>query len=458
MFEPVARGLAACLSRSRLGTAGFAMGRRRHWLVHRYILQEFLLSFVVAFLFFFVIFIINQMLLLAENVLSRNVGVVEVLRLIAYSIPLVAALSFPFGALVGALMAMGRLSSDREVVAMRALGIPLRRIFLPFVVAGFVFSGVSFITNDYFLPLGNINLSRLYRELITSNPELELEPYSIKRYQNNTIITGSARDGRIEDLVIIEEGENGEAPRVITSNAAEVESEAEQGVISLRLDRVFSHTSGSAEGALGDAEGTEQEYFSAKGMIYNILLRDITVSIQAPGPAEMSSRDVAAEIETKEKDLRERRLEHERETALSGYELLQRYKRLVSNPGSLGAGDVDERLRRSLAEFEELRSRSILDRSLQRYRLEFHKKFAIPFACLAFVLFAFPVGLVPHRSGRSVGFGLGLLVAVVYWSLLVAGDTLGTRDLDLSPALAMWAPNVLVVLAGLAVLLVRKVR
>jgi lipopolysaccharide export system permease protein len=432
------------------------MGRRRHWLIQRYVLQEFLLAFVVAFLFFFVIFIINQMLLLAEDVLSKNVGVSEVLRLILYSIPLVAAISFPFGALVGSLMAMGRLSSDREVIAMRALGVPLRRVFLPFLLAGAVFSGVSFVTNDYFLPLGNINLSRLYRELITSNPELELEPYSIKRYQDNTIITGPAQDGRIEDLVIIEDGENGGSPRVISSDAAEVDNEPDSGVISLRLDSVFSHTPGGT--GQESADRTEQEYFSAEGMIYNILLRDITISIQSPGPAEMSSKDVLSDIRAKEEDLEVRRRTQARETAVAAYELLQRYNRLVRTPGSLGAADVDERLRQSLEVLQELRNEEIRDRSLQRYRLEFHKKFAIPAACLAFVLFAFPVGLMPRRSGRTVGFGLGLLVAVVYWSLLVAGDTLGTRDLDLSPVLAMWAPNALVVLAGLMVLLVRKLR
>jgi lipopolysaccharide export system permease protein len=413
-------------------------------------LQEFLLAFAVAFLFFFVIFIINQMLLLAENVLSKNVGVPEVLRLILYSLPLVAALSFPFGALVGALMAMGRLSSDSEVVAMRALGVPLRKIFTPLVAAGILFSGVSFVMNDYFLPLGNINLNRLYRELITSNPELELEAYSVKPYQNSTIVTGSASDGTIEDLVIIEQGEDGAAPRVITSAEARVENQREAGVISLRLNDVFSHTAGG--------ENSEQEYFEAEGMIYNILLRDITISIQTPGPQAMSSRDVRTEIREKEAALAERRRSHERALAVANYELLQTYEDMLAKSESLGSTDIDERLEAGLAEYQELAEREIRDRSLQRYRLEFHKKFAIPFACLAFVFFAFPVGLVPRRSGRAVGFGLGLLVAVVYWSLLIAGDTLGTRQMQLSPAVAMWAPDVLVVLAGLALFVRRKVK
>ncbi|MFW5729897.1 MAG: LptF/LptG family permease, partial [Spirochaetota bacterium] len=140
------------------------------------------------------------------------------------------------------------------------------------------------------------------------------------------------------------------------------------------------------------------------------------------------------------------------------YTLYQNYRSLLSGGTDMGGADIDDRLGAAFGEFVEVRDEKVQDRSLQRYRLEFHKKFAIPFACLAFVFLAFPVGLIPRRSGRSVGFGLGLLVAVVYWSLLIAGDTLGGREMQISPVLAMWVPNLLVLLVGLVVYAVRKVR
>ena len=73
-----------------------------------------------------------------------------------------------------------------------------------------------------------------------------------------------------------------------------------------------------------------------------------------------------------------------------------------------------------------------------------YKKFSLPFACLAFVLFAFPVGMFTKRSGRSVGFGIGLLVAVTYWGLLFAGQTFGIQN-DSSALLAMWMPDLVII-------------
>ncbi|HEY9593029.1 MAG TPA: LptF/LptG family permease, partial [Spirochaetia bacterium] len=65
-----------------------------------------------------------------------------------------------------------------------------------------------------------------------------------------------------------------------------------------------------------------------------------------------------------------------------------------------------------------------------------------------FAFFAFPVGLRARRSGRTVGFGVGLLVAIVYWGLMIAGQTFGVR-MSLSPVFSMWLPDGVVLLAGI---------
>ncbi|MBA7584467.1 hypothetical protein ES708_26422 [subsurface metagenome] len=120
-----------------------------------YILNEFLISFVVAFLFFFCTFFINQLLVLAEEIFSKKVPFWDVVQFIVFSLPSILALSLPFGALVGSLMAMGRFASDNEILAFRTSGVARYRILTPLLAAGVLLFLVSFVMNDYFLPLGN---------------------------------------------------------------------------------------------------------------------------------------------------------------------------------------------------------------------------------------------------------------------------------------------------------------
>ncbi|MFW6337866.1 MAG: LptF/LptG family permease, partial [Alkalispirochaetaceae bacterium] len=212
-------------------------------IVWRYVLQEFLFSFLVAFAFFFVIFFVNQLLLLAEEILTKDVALFDVLMLIVYALPSIVALSFPFASLVGALMAVGRFSSDNEIIAFQASGIPLSRLFLPMLILGALFSFASYMMNDYFLPRGTIQFGRLYRELLYSNPALELEPYSVKRYQNDILITGNVQGRNIGSFAIIDRDEEGKR-RVIVSTDATLtrQGERDAGVISLELSDVFTHS------------------------------------------------------------------------------------------------------------------------------------------------------------------------------------------------------------------------
>jgi len=102
-----------------------------------------------------------------------------------------------------------------------------------------------------------------------------------------------------------------------------------------------------------------------------------------------------------------------------------------------------------------LANTEIRDRSLHTYEIDLNRKFSLPFGCLVFIVFAFPVGIFAKRSGRSVGFGIGLLVSIIYWGMLIAGQNFGFR-LNFSPFLSMWLPNFIILGIGLLFMLLRK--
>lgn len=406
-----------------------------------YIGSEFSVSFLVSFSFFFFVFFVNQLLLLAEDILQKDVPFFDVMLLVYFSLPSIIALSVPFATLVGTLMAVGRLSADNEIVALRASGFSLRRIFLPVFVLALFLSGLSFVVNDFLLPQGTLNFGRLYRELLYANPALELEPYSVKRYQDDTLITGAVSPGHLENFVILDTDGQGHR-RIISAREARLLREGDPNTIGLELTDVVTH---SAE------TGTDHNYSTAETLRYTILLEDITVAIRSPGPREMSARDVYAAIEEKRAEIGPRTRTWRRNLAVEAARL-----GLVAR--EVSRGRVEEDFAQNVSrEVVRRMGQEPYDRSLQIYRLEYHKKYSIPFAALSFVFLAFPLGLFSKRSGRGVGFGIGLLIATIYWALLIGGQTFGSQRSDISPALAMWLPNILFFIAGIGIF-VRRAR
>ena len=412
-----------------------------------YISREFFLSFVVSFLFFFFIFFINQLLLLAEDILAKQVPFQDVIRLIFYSLPSIIAISFPFATLVGTLMTFGRFSSDNEILAMKCSGITYNRIFLPVFIVGILFSFLSFFVNDYLLPLGTMRFTKLYRELIYKNPEMELESYSIKYFQDKILITGVVNGKSIDNMIIIEKDSESDR-RIISADRGEIDSSFEDnGVISFQLESILDHESVKRN------QG-EFSYSRADRMVYNILLKDITNSIRNPGPREMSSLDVYRSIKEKQikYDLKVFQQQQKVLQSFSSY-----YGNWISMNSETGQNDLKDAINRLdiLKDSFEKNSRSTVhDRSLQVWKLEFYQKFAIPFSCLPFVILAFPLGLFTKRSGKSVGFGIGLFITILYWGMLVAGRTLGIRTFY-PPALTMWFPNILILIVGMSLYLFR---
>lgn len=418
----------------------------------RYITGEFLLSLGISFLFFFVVFFVNQILLLAEDILAKNAPLAQTLLLLFYSLPSVVAIAFPFSALAGALMTSARLNTDNEILAFSSLGISPKTLYSPFLILGLVVSLLSFAANDYFLPRGARSFKKVYADLVQASASIELAPYSIKRYKDLVVVTGGKRGEEVGDILLFEEAKGSDQSFISAARASLSIDDQNSGAV-ISMSDILEHR----------IKGGEEEGFiisKAETLLYRFTLREPMVGYSSSGPYEMSTRELSIAIERKRESLMRRIDEAQRQRSAARSELLYQYRSESSTPPARDeeaqSSKVSEKkLARSLASMNQSSTLRPTDRSLQLYELEYSKKFAIPAAGFFFSLLAFPLGLGTKRSGRTAGFGIALLLSTLYWGLLFAGQTLGLKS-ELSPAVAMWAPNALVCCMAILLWLLRK--
>ncbi|MDR2363669.1 MAG: LptF/LptG family permease [Spirochaetaceae bacterium] len=411
------------------------------WTMFRSIFFETLVSFVVAFLFFFFIFFVNQLLLMAQEILTKKVPFQQVALLVLYSLPSVVAMSAPFASLVGTLMTIGRMTSDNEVLVMLSSGLSYRNIFIPAVTIGIFISLMSFLANDVLLPAGTVQFTRLYRRILVSTPALELESNSVKRFKDTVVVTGNVEHNSIDDVLILDKTSDGER-RLIMARNAELRDGGVEGM-SLDLTNAFIQTS-------KEVARQDYDYASSSFLRYLIPQDDLIQAVSSIGPREMSSTDVKREIKSQEDEL--------------GIRLDEEYNKLLGYVLSLETAlrygpqreEWNQRSNNASAFSRELITATMIrnNRNLLIYRLEYYKKFSIPFGALSFVFLAVSLGLLAKKSGQTVGFIFGLIVAVIYWALLLGGQTMGIR-LGYSPFWSMWFPNILAISIGLLMGIIR---
>src|SRR6266481_1126499 len=84
-------------------------------------------------------------------------------------------------------------------------------------------------------------------------------------------------------------------------------------------------------------------------------------------------------------------------------------------------------------------------------RVELHRRFAFPVACLVFALVAVPLGAQPRSGGRAAGSLVAVVLIAAYYLLTVIGAGLA-RQGELSPAVGIWGANILLAILGLSLL------
>jgi len=419
--------------------------------VLRYIAGEFLLSLGISFLFFFVVFFVNQILLLAEDILAKNAPLAQTLLLLLYSLPSVVAIAFPFSALAGALMTSARMNTDNEILAFSSLGISPKALYAPFLILGLAVSFLSFAANDYFLPRGARSFKKVYADLVQASASIELAPYSIKRYKDLVVVTGGKKGEEIGNILLFEESKDSDQAFISAAEASLSIDDENSGAIIAMSDILEHRIKDNEKGFIVS---------QAESLLYRFTLKEPMVGYTSSGPYEMSARELSIAIDRKRENLQRRIDDAQRQLSSARSELLSQYSNASSAPELITQGEAGEKaselaIVRSMASLEQASTLRPSDRSLQLYELEYSKKFAIPAAGFFFSLLAFPLGLGTKRSGRTAGFGIALILSTLYWGLLFAGQTLGLRS-QVSPSIAMWAPNALVLCTAVLLWLLRK--
>ncbi|MGD8628068.1 MAG: LptF/LptG family permease, partial [bacterium] len=88
------------------------------------------------------------------------------------------------------------------------------------------------------------------------------------------------------------------------------------------------------------------------------------------------------------------------------------------------------------------------ERRIRSLSVEAHKKVAISFACVVFVLIGIPIGIRTKEGGAGSGLVVSILFFAIYYAFLSSGEKLADRGY-VFPSLAMWAANLLLGAVGI---------
>lgn len=204
-------------------------------ILQNYILKEIVVGFCVALLLFTFILLVGNLVKLAELVMTKGVDGVVVLKLFLYLVPYLLKFTIPMSLLTSTILVFGRLSADREILAMQASGIRLFKLAFPVVVFGLLLSMASIVLSDRFLPKSHFAYRRLLKEIGAKNPTGILEAGTfIEGFGDYVLFIYEIDKGILKNIRIYQPQEN-RPPRTIIARTGQIVTSPEKDVITLKL-------------------------------------------------------------------------------------------------------------------------------------------------------------------------------------------------------------------------------
>lgn len=362
--------------------------------IRRYILREILVPFGLGLAVFTLILLIARILKLVEMVVNRGVPALEVVKLFSYILPGFLEVTVPMAVLLAVLVAFGRLSSDSEITAMKTSGISLYQLLPPVAWFAVVVTLVSLLVSMYARPWGNTRLRNSLYDIAKTRASAGIkEKVFSDDFAGLVLYVDHVEPpGNLLRGVLISDGRDPGQRNTIFAKAGMVVPNEPLHLLTLRL----------LNGSVHSLEAKNRSYHRTDFTTY-----DITLDLN---------------------------------TALTGLRARER------DPSEMTLAElrvaIDAKHHNGLPALAEA--------------VEVHRKFSIPFACLAFAAIGIPLGIQPTRAVRSRGFSLSLVLIFGYYLLLTLGQSLGERGVLPAP-LAMWLPNAVLSVLAL-VLFVRAAR
>jgi LPS export ABC transporter permease LptF/LPS export ABC transporter permease LptG len=359
-------------------------------ILDRYIVKELGPPFAIGVGVFTFFLVIDRIYQLTDLVITKNVPFALVMPLLLYMLPAFLALTLPMATLVAVLLVCGRLAGDLEVAALKASGVSPLRLFRPFLAAGIV---VTLLIAWLTLMVGPWSSGAFQRQLfriLQSRAATGIKERTFSATFNQFVIYVDEVSPSQVRLkgLLVSDERNPEQSRIIVAREGRLLSDEATRRITLRF------LDGSiSESDVGDRRRFRQTYFS---------LYDMSLPVDSPLTA-------ASKEEKPEKQLPLRQL----------------------------IGEADRLYREG--------------QIATPYYVELHKRFALPVAALVFTLVGFPLGIRSHRGGRAVALAFSFGIVVSYYILYTSMEGFALRG-RLPAGIAVWVPNAILALVGLAML------
>tara|TARA_Y100000590_G_scaffold2729_1_gene3607 strand:- start:3007 stop:4365 length:1359 start_codon:yes stop_codon:yes gene_type:complete len=411
-------------------------------LINKYILKSLVTPFILSLSVIVFILLTQFIIKNLDRFLGKDIPISVILKFLLYNSAWIFSLAMPMAVLVATIMTFGRLSSDNEITALKASGISYLRLLFPGIIFGLMIISFMIPFNLWLLPEMNHNIKKLSYEISRSKPDLEIKVNYDKNYFLNRVIhIGEKKNNEYLDITINDKNQHS-----ITKSKSGTINSLSNGMI-------FNLKNGTIHQKIMDGSNKYRTIkfdnyqvaipFNEKESKRNIARRDREMNfemlINKIKEIDLSiinnitkNNEYVNKINAKEERIE--KLENELKNFNNDKDKTRSNRiqiAMLKNDKTI----FNEHIKRNNFNNKNLE----IDKN--KYTVEIHKKFSLPFACFIFILLGTPLGIISRKGNMGISVAISLVFFILYWSFITIGEYLADSG-KLNAGISIWLGNI----------------
>jgi lipopolysaccharide export system permease protein len=358
-------------------------------LLYIYLATELLAPFVAALLVLNAILFLGRLLPLLEGLFSFGIGVADFVRLWAYMSPQLLLFSIPMASMLAVIICFTRLSSDNEIIALKAAGISLYKMLPPVIFFAIATSLLTGLASVYLIPHGTLASKQLLFQLAREKIDKGVRERQFSEGLADVVLYTDRIDQEtgLWHGVYISDRRDPRTPVTVIASEGRIQSHPAEMRVTLDLN------DGSMHRAIDDL--TQTIKFSSY---------ELNLPVQAPDP---EAGDPAGRLDKR---------------SMSPGELLRHAERLGADT-----------------------PRGVI------LLIEFHNRLVLPAGCFILSMLGLPLALSSRPGRRPMGLPVGLSIFIIYYVAITAAKSF-SESIALPVGPTMWLPNLFFALLAIYLL------
>jgi lipopolysaccharide export system permease protein len=365
-------------------------------LLHRAILRELTLTFSIGVFVLLSLILIGRGLQLRDIFLGLEFSFADIALLFLYMAPMFMIMILPISCMLSVFLTFLRMSTDRELVALKAGGVSIYQMLRSPVLFSFICMCFAIFISLHAIAWGMNNFRTTILEIANTKARLVIQPGIFNRDIFGLTLFARKVDpitGTLSQVIFEDSTQDEKSSVTVLAPEGDITTDHEQGVL------LFHLRNGRLYRVINDKVSILEFEEYKIGLDFGVLLS--AIDLGSVRPKEMSWREL-------------RRMDRQK-TAPN-----PRYQRWVG--------------------------------------VEMHKRWSLPVACLVLGLFSLPLACAFEGVKRQLGIVLALVMFLLYYSIHSIGMNMGESGV-LPPTIGLWIANIFFALAaGLGLHLVYKER